>query len=106
MLLAVMASTSIVAYVGQTSAKNVLSTRLEQSDMPNLLQRIRNSIDGEINQMRVMTQSIASNSMIKMWLEKGASVEGEKHLIQYLKQTASDNGFSNASFTDYDQQRH
>ncbi|WP_434939086.1 methyl-accepting chemotaxis protein [Shewanella sp. HL-SH8] len=106
MLLAVIASTSIVAYVGQTSAKNVLSTRLEQSDMPNLLQRIRNSIDGEINQMRVMTQSIASNSMIKMWLEKGASVEGEKHLIQYLKQTASDNGFSNASFTDYDQQRH
>ena len=106
MLLAVVASTSIVAYVGQTSAKNVLSTRLEQSDMPNLLQRIRNAIDGEINQMKVMAQSIASNSMIKIWLDEGASAESEPYIIQYLAQTASDNGFSNVSFTDYDQQRH
>ncbi|WP_076539573.1 methyl-accepting chemotaxis protein [Shewanella sp. UCD-KL21] len=106
MLLAVIASTSIVAYVGQTSAKNVLSTRLEQSDMPNLLQRIRNAIDGEINQMKVITQSITSNSMIKMWLDQGASVEGEQYLIQYLAQLASDNDFSNASFTDYNQQKH
>ncbi|PMG40930.1 methyl-accepting chemotaxis protein [Shewanella sp. 10N.286.52.B9] len=106
MLIAVITSTSIVAYVGQSSAKNVLSTRLEQSDMPNLVQRIRNAIDGEINQMKIMTESIASNSMIKMWIDQGQSAEGEQYLIQFLAQTARDNGFSKVSFTDNNNHKH
>ncbi|WP_394493601.1 methyl-accepting chemotaxis protein [Shewanella sp. ENK2] len=100
MLFAVIVSTSVVAYVGQNSAKTLLSERLEQSDMPNLVQRIRNAIDGEINQMKVVTRAIANNSMIQLWIDQGESVEGEQYLIDYLAKTASDNGFSNASFVD------
>ncbi|WP_144212951.1 methyl-accepting chemotaxis protein [Shewanella donghaensis] len=99
-LLAVIVSSGVVAFVGQTSAKQLLSARIEQSDMPNLVQRIRNAIDGEINQMKVITQSVANNSMIELWIEQGESAEGEEYLLQYLAQTARDNGFRNVSFAD------
>ncbi len=98
MLSAVIVSTSLVAWVGHSSAKALLFTRLEQSELPNLVQRIRNAVDNEITQMQVVTQSIANNNMIHMWVEQGESAEGEAALVQYLGQLANDNGFTNASF--------
>jgi methyl-accepting chemotaxis protein len=98
MLFAVIVSTSVVAWVGHSSAKQLLSTRLEQSEMPNLVQRVRNAVDGEINQMKVVTQSIASNSLAHWWIEEGESAQGEQKLVEYLGELAKANGFSNASF--------
>lgn len=98
MLMAVIVSTSVVAYVSQTKAKELLVTRLEQSDLPNLVLRIRNAVDGEILRMEVVAQSIANNVLILDWFDNGASKEGEEKLVEYLGVLVSDNGFSNASF--------
>ncbi len=50
MLSAVIVSTSLVAWVGHSSAKALLFTRLEQSELPNLVQRTSESTD-EIHAM-------------------------------------------------------
>ncbi|MDO6765184.1 methyl-accepting chemotaxis protein [Agarivorans sp. 1_MG-2023] len=100
MLLAIIASTAIVAYVGQSTSRNLMVTRLEQLDLPNLVQKIRNSIDSEIVSMEMIARSISHNPMIIGWLEQGESAQGEQLLTQYLNGIAKDNQFSNTSFAD------
>ncbi|WP_413284642.1 methyl-accepting chemotaxis protein [Vibrio sp. MA40-2] len=98
MLFAVVVSTSVVAFVGQAKTKELLVTRLEQSDLPNLVLRVRNAVDSEILRMEVVAKSIANNVMILDWFEKGQSTSGEQNLIKYLENLANDNSFTNASF--------
>jgi methyl-accepting chemotaxis protein len=101
MLTAVVISTSVVGIVGHSTAKDLLVSRLQQSDLPNLLQRVRNAVDGDISQMKVLTKTIATNAYIIDWLESDENaIEPEKKLIQTLDQIAKDNGLSNASFAD------
>ncbi len=101
MLTAVVISTSVVGIVGHSKAKDLLVSRLQQSDLPNLLQRVRNAVDGDISQMKVLTKSIATNAYIIDWLENDEnSIEQETNLIKTLNIIAKDNGLSNASFSD------
>lgn len=100
MLIAVVLSTSIVGFVGHSKAKDLLVSRLQQSDLPNLLQRVRNAVDGEISEMKVLTKSIATNPFLLNWLDSGTSPDNETHVIKMLNQIAKDNNLSNASFAD------
>ncbi|WP_413699627.1 hypothetical protein ACLKMH_19690 [Psychromonas sp. KJ10-10] len=70
MLVAVIISTSVVGYIGHSKAKDLLVARLQQSDLPNLLQSIRNAVDGDISKMKVLTKAIATNAYILDWIEK------------------------------------
>lgn len=91
----------MVGIVGHSKAKDLLVSRLQQSDLPNLLQRVRNAVDGDISQMKVLTKSIATNAYIIDWLENDEnSIEQETNLIKTLNIIAKDNGLSNASFSD------
>jgi len=100
MLMAVIVSTSIVSYIGYSKSKELLVSRLQQSDLPNLLQRIRNSVDGNISEMKVLTKAIASNPFLQEWIESGANAKDETKVIKMLAITAADNNLSNASFAD------
>ena len=100
MLMAVVISTSIVGFVGHSKAKDLLISRLQQSDLPNLLQRVRNAVDGEISEMKVLTKSIATNSFLLDWVESGSSIDNEANVIKMLNKIAKDNNLSNASFAD------
>jgi methyl-accepting chemotaxis protein len=100
MLMAVIISTSIVGYVGQSKAKELLISRLQQSDLPNLLLRVRNAVNGEISEMKVLTKSIATNPFLLDWIESGANKDNEANVIKMLNKIAKDNNLSNASFAD------
>jgi methyl-accepting chemotaxis protein len=100
MLIAITVSISIIAYSGYSNTQKILIDRLQTSELPNLVQRIEQSISSEIKEMKVLTHSIATNSFILEWLDKGESEDGEKSLIQYLTVLAEKNGLNNVSFAD------
>ncbi|WP_245542305.1 hypothetical protein [Psychromonas hadalis] len=100
MLMATIIPASIVGFVGNAKNKQLLTQRLEQSDLPNLLQRVRNAVDGEISEMKVLSKSIATNPFLHKWLASGMPSEDEPQVIQMLAQISKDNQFSNSSFAD------
>ncbi|WP_028866140.1 methyl-accepting chemotaxis protein [Psychromonas aquimarina] len=100
MLTAVIISTSVVGFVGHSKAKDLLVSRLQQSDLPNLLQRVRNAVDGDISKMKVLTQTIATNPFILDWVNGGADPAQEAAVIKMLSTITKDNNLSNASFAD------
>ena len=91
MLMAVIISTSIVGFVGHSKAKELLISRLQQSDLPNLLLRVRNAVNGEISEMKVLTKSIATNPFLLDWIESGANKKNEANVIKMLNKIAKDN---------------
>jgi len=101
-LIAVVVSTSVVAFVAQSKSRELLLDRLENSELPNLVQRVGESVNGEISQMKALTKAIASNSFILQWIDNGEDSEGEKKLVKYLEDISKQNGLSNASFIDLD----
>ncbi|QTH64249.1 methyl-accepting chemotaxis protein [Psychrosphaera ytuae] len=97
LIAAVVISTSIVSYIGYSKAQSIMVSRIEQSELPNLLQRVRNAIDGQTARMSALTKSIATNPMILDWVENGNNQDA-KLLTEYLNNIKTNNGYSNASF--------
>ena len=56
-LIAVVVSTSVVAFVAQLKSRELLLNRLENSELPNLVQRVGEAINGEISQMKALTKA-------------------------------------------------
>lgn len=100
LLCAVLISTGLVAYVSQDKSKSLLISRLQKSELPHLVQLVRNSVDGEILRMQAITRSLANNPVLINWIEQGEDKHVEKKMVEYLQNIAKDNGFSNASFVD------
>lgn len=97
LIAAVVISTSIVSYIGYSKAQSIMVSRIEQSELPNLLQRVRNAIDGQTARMSALTKSIATNPMILDWVENGNNQDATL-LTEYLNNIKTNNGYSNASF--------
>ncbi|MDA8621485.1 methyl-accepting chemotaxis protein [Psychrosphaera sp.] len=95
---AIIISTSIVSYVGHSKAQSIMLERMENSELPNVVQRIRDKVEGETASMKSITRTIATNPYIHKWLDSGKHKSEEQTLIDYLKQIQVDNGLSNASF--------
>ncbi|TXR53367.1 methyl-accepting chemotaxis protein [Reinekea thalattae] len=100
LFLSIFASTAVLVEISTGKTQELLAERLESSDFPNLVQRARNLIDGEIGEMHVITHALATNPFIVSWSENGANAEQETELVAYLKQVATTNQLSNASFVD------
>ena len=88
LLVAVVVSTTVVAWIGSNGARTVLAERLQETDLPNLVLRIRNALDKEINQMKTVTRGIAENEFVLDWIDSGADKAGEAKLIKYLGKLA------------------
>lgn len=98
LIMAIIISTSIVSFGGYNKAQSIMMSRLENSDLPNLLQRARNAVEGEVSKVKSLTRSVATNPFILNWVENGSDSQGEKTLIQYLSDIRESNNLSNVSF--------
>jgi len=99
-LIAVVVSTSVIAIVAQFKSRELLLDRLERSELPNLVQRVGEAVNGEISEMKALTRAIATNTFIPHWIDNGEDKAGEQRLVNYLNTIATQNGLSNASFID------
>ncbi|XOV80709.1 MAG: methyl-accepting chemotaxis protein [Aestuariibacter sp.] len=97
LLLAVISSTLLVGMLGQYSARSLVSERLEEVELPNLLKSIRNEIDKEITVMQEATIQLARNEFIQDWLQKGASKQLEPLVVRTLNNVKDQYGLTNVS---------
>lgn len=88
----------IVASVGQNQAANIYQNRVEQSDIPNLLNSIRHALNAEIGEMMTVAGVIANDPDYLQQAEQ-AGVEAPA-LVDELGQLARRFNLSNASFAD------
>ena len=66
---AVLASTMIVGAMAQKQARDVLSHRLVDIELPGMLERINGEIDREVSQLLLAAEQIASNEFISDAIE-------------------------------------
>lgn len=99
-LIAVIISSCIVSYAGYLNSREVVVKRLNNTEMPTLVKSIRNSINNEINEMKIVARSLAENTVFIDWVKNGANPETEKLVVKHLSKIVAANGFSNASFVD------
>jgi len=97
-LFAVVVSTSVIAFVAQMKSRELLLSRLENSELPNLVKRVSQSVDGEISEMKAITMAIANNPFIYRLIDNNNSKETDKLLTEYLSGIAQANALSNASY--------
>jgi len=97
-LLVVVVSTSVIAFVAQHKSHELLLNRLQNSELPNLVQRVSQTVDGEIAEMKAITKSIANNPFIYQLIDNNNKSEIDKRLTEYLSGIANTNNLSNASY--------
>jgi len=105
-LVTVITSIGIVAYVAQSKTQEMLLSRLQTSELPNLVKRIEESVSAEISQMKALANSIANNPFILDWVVNGGDQGEEEKLTEYLANIAEENDLSNASFIDRQNNRY
>ena len=101
-LLVVVVSTSVIAFVAQMKSRELLLNRLQNSELPNLVQRVSQTVDSQIAEMRAITKSIANNPFIYRLIDNNGRPEIDKRLTEYLSGIANNNGLSNASYIERD----
>ncbi|WP_028110312.1 methyl-accepting chemotaxis protein [Ferrimonas futtsuensis] len=99
-LLSVLASTLVIGIISQWEARKLLVERMQQSELPNLVQRVRNAIDREISMMSAISYTIAANQSVLDALDGGLSPQEERHLVASLGSVAKQYNLSNVSFAD------
>lgn len=99
-MFAVIASASIVAFISQSSARDVIAERMQQRELPNVIMRIRNQIDTELSLMQGITQQLATNEYLLKWLDDGAPKAEEALLIRELESLRKQYNLITVSFAD------
>lgn len=99
-LIGVLSSNIMIGMISQFSSKNMVSNRLVQVELPNILWQIRNQVDKEISILQNATEQLSSNALVSRWIKAGAPKEGEAELIQTLNQVKKQYGLTNSSIAD------
>ena len=100
MILAVLASTVLVGAISQNQARNVVESRLLESELPATLMQIRNNIDKEVSQLQSAAHQLATNRFITdMYKENKRPVQEEK-LIRQLNDIRTQYNLFDASVAD------
>lgn len=94
---AVVFSTLLVGGLGQWQTRSLLTERIENTELPNVLMGIRNKIDGEIAVLESATEQLAHNTMIKKWMQDGHPKSQESSVVELLKHLVAQHDLSNAS---------
>lgn len=97
LLLAVIISTALVGTIGQMSSRSLVSDRLEQVELPNILQRIRNGLDIEITTMKNATKQLAEDEFVNQWIGAGSPAEQEDTIVRNLNNILRQYSLSNVS---------
>ncbi|MFT5234690.1 MAG: methyl-accepting chemotaxis protein [Shewanella sp.] len=100
--LAVLLSTILVGVLSQRSAKQVIEQRMLTSEMPNMLQQIRNKIELDINSLMHAAEQLANSPMLINWLENGRPADTETLVTDQLINIKNQYKLAQASFADRD----
>ncbi|RIH71711.1 chemotaxis protein [Vibrio splendidus] len=95
---AVLASTVIVGAMAQQQARDVLSHRLVDIELPGMLERINGEIDREVSQLLLAAEQIASNEFISDAIEsteRDAALENK--LVKQLNNVRNQYQLNDAS---------
>ncbi|MCA2486104.1 cache domain-containing protein, partial [Vibrio alginolyticus] len=95
---AVLASTIIVGVMAQRHARDVLSHRLIDIELPAMLQQINTEIDREVVQMQQAAKQLATNEFVVEALKNTDHPQfSETQLVQQLNNIKSQYGLNDAS---------
>lgn len=100
LLVAVISSNLLIGMISQWSSRNMVSNRLTNVELPNILWQIRNQIDKEISVLQHATKQLATDEFILDWMLEGYDVEKEAGLIRYLNNIKDQYGLTNVSVAD------
>ena len=100
LLVAVISSTLLVGLIGQLTSRNMVSERLQNVELPNMLWQIRNQIDKEISILQNATRQLAMDEFILDWMERGYPETEEPKLIRYLNHLKEQYDLTNVSVAD------
>jgi len=98
--LAVLLSTILVGVLSQRSAKEIVEQRMLGSEMPNMLQQIRNKVELDISTLMNAAEQLANSRMLIQWLEDGRPADSESLVTNQLKDITQQYGLAQASFAD------
>lgn len=90
----------IVGTLSVVTAKQDISERVLNKELPTLIKGISGKIDADITQMLTIATQIANDPFILSWAESGFNKSEEKLLVKKLKNTTLSFGLSSASFAD------
>ena len=96
----VLLTSVLVGGISMMTARSAVESRVLSTELPNVVKRIGNQIDSKIIAMQLIATQIATDPFILQWSAQGQSEQGEKTLIQVLKNAVSKHGLSAASFAD------
>ncbi|MEW9797302.1 methyl-accepting chemotaxis protein [Alteromonas sp. CYL-A6] len=100
LVVAVLAASVLVGSASQWIARDLVTEKVENIELPSQLKQVGNRVDREASVMVSVAQSIASNPQIIQWSARGADAEGERMLLSYLRQVTDFNDLTVASFAD------
>lgn len=100
LMVAVIAAAVLVGSISQWIARDLVKDNMEQLQLPSLLKQIGNQVDREASVMLAVANSVASDPNILDWSKAGASADGERKLVNYLKELVEFNDLTVASFVD------
>ncbi|CAG21499.1 methyl-accepting chemotaxis protein [Photobacterium profundum] len=100
MVIAVLSSTTLVGFISQNQARNVVETRLLESELPATLMQIRNTIDKEVSVLQFAAQQLASNRFILESFKQESSKQSNAQLIQVLNDIRTQYDLFDASIAD------
>ncbi|WP_028772844.1 methyl-accepting chemotaxis protein [Shewanella waksmanii] len=100
--LAVFLSTVLVGVLSQRSAKQVVEQRMLNSELPNMLQQIRNKVEMDISTLFNAAEQLATSEMLTDWLIDGRPAEEEGLVIQQLRGIQQQYELTQASYADRD----
>lgn len=94
---AVVLSTLIIGAISQLQSRALLTDRIENVELPNILQRIRNQIDKDISILEQAARQMVENPFIKQFMREGHPKEDEAAVVDMLKSVAEQYDLTNAS---------
>ncbi len=100
LLIAVISSNILVGMISQWSSKSIVSNRLVNVELPNILWQIRNQVDKEISVLQHATRQLAMDEFILDWMNNGYDPEKEPGLIRHLNNIKTQYGLTNVSVAD------
>ncbi|MDO6687836.1 MULTISPECIES: methyl-accepting chemotaxis protein [unclassified Agarivorans] len=96
-VLAVLASTSIIGLVSQRQAQTIIENRMVNNELPALLKQIRNRIDKEVTVLLQSAEQLANNVFVEERTLKSTKPNSETQLIEMLGRLKEQYGLADAS---------
>ncbi|QSX33823.1 methyl-accepting chemotaxis protein [Shewanella avicenniae] len=100
MVLAVLLPSIVAGTLGQRSAREVISQRMLNSELPNLLLQIRYRIELEIGGLLQASEQLANDPLLGSWLQRGRPDAEEPLVEQRLQALVSQYDLAQASYAD------